>query len=274
MQNISTLKIRALISQINTKLKYYIMNSDLLTAVKTQEWFYEFMLPDGSRTNSYLPDFVRQIHHTREKALLQFLNIYAKSGAFKAALDVSCHEAYYTHVLANKFEHVTGIDKNESSLSKAKLITEALVKKNISFVHSAVENWKNEAPYDFVLCFGLLYHIENPVEMMRKLSALSKTAICIESQILPAETQMLVEDGSYKKLREIEGSFGLCMDYPEISEGGLTELALVPSRKALYTLLEHFGFVNIKEYVPEENDYEQFVRQQRIIIYAEKQTSL
>jgi len=246
------------------------MEQNNLDLVKNQQWFYEFTLPDGSTTNSYLPDFVRPIHHTREKALKFFLNEYAKSGTFKNALDISCHEGYYTLLLAKYFEEVIGIDKNESSLEKATLITDVMNCKNVKYIHTSLEAWSDDVPRDFVLCFGLLYHIENPVEIMRKMARLTKKAICIESQVLPSDNHMQVEDGCYKKQRNIKGNFGLCLDYPTISEGGLTELALVPSRDALISLLECFGFVNIRIFQPLEGDYEQFVRGHRVIIYAEK----
>ena len=246
------------------------MANTSLDLVKGQQWFYEFVLPDGSITDSYLPNFVRTIHLTREKALLFFLNEYSKKGTFKNALDISCHEGYYSLLLAKHFEDVIGIDKNENSLDKAKLITEVLSAKNIQYVHTALEDWKETAAADFTLCFGLLYHIENPVAIMRKLASITKKAICIESQILPSETTMNVEDGCYLKQRDVQGSFGLCLDYPTISEGGLTELALVPSKQALVTLLDLFGFVNIRFYSPNPEDYEQFVRGHRVIVYAEK----
>ncbi len=246
------------------------MEENKLETIKQQQWFYEFTLPDGTITQSYLPDFVRPVHYTREKALRLFLDEYCKKDTTVSALDISCHEGYYTHVLAKYFREVTGIDKNESSLDKAKLITEALGFNNISYVHAAVEQWNGHQPADFVLCFGLLYHIENPVEIFRKLSELTGSAICIESQVLPLNTSLRVEDGCFKKQRDISGTFGLCMDYPELKEGGLTELALVPSCDALISLLKYFGFINITLYQPEEGDYEQFVRGHRVIIYAEK----
>jgi hypothetical protein len=246
------------------------MENNTLEAVKSQQWFYEFRLPDGSITQSYLPDFVRPIHHTREKALRKFLKDFSSSGIFDKAIDVSCHEGYYSHLLAGFFKHVRAIDKNEGSLAKAKLITEALNVNNIEYILTSLEEWKDAEPADLVLCYGLLYHIENPVEIMRKLTAITKKAICIESQILPSSSKMLIEDGCYIKQRESKGTFGLCMDYPTIKEGGLTELALVPSADALVSLLEYFGFGNIRFYEPEEVDYEQFTRGHRVIIYAEK----
>ena len=246
------------------------MKNNNLELVKQQKWFYEFSLPDGSVTNSYLQAFVRPIHYTREKALRFFLNEYKKNWDFIDALDISCHEGYYSLVLAEYFDRVIGIDKNADSLQKAKLITEVIGNGKISYIHTALEDWKDDKQSDFVLCYGLLYHIENPVEIIRKLASLTKRAICIESQILPVTSYFQIEDGNYTSHRETKGTFGLCLDYPSSKEGGLTELALVPSRDALVTLLEFFGFINITFYQPVHEDYEQFVRGHRVILYAEK----
>lgn len=247
-----------------------MMENNKLELVKQQQWFYEFTLPDNSITKSYIPESVRPIHHTREKALRFFLSDFGKNGDFKDALDISCHEGYYSHVLAEYFDRVVGIDKNADSLQKAKLITEVIGNEKISYVHTALEDWKEPKQGDFVLCYGLLYHIENPVEIMRKLASLTKGAVCIESQILPVSSHFQIEDGNFMSRRETKGTFGLCMDYPSSKEGGLTELALVPSREALITLLEFFGFINIRFYQPQHEDYEQFVRGHRVILYAEK----
>ena len=254
---------------MNCKTTHAMQNNEL-ERVKQQQWFYEFNLPDGSQTASYIPEFVRPIHHTREKALRHFLDSFGKQGHLKDALDVSCHEGYFSLVLSEYFDRVVGVDKNAASLEKAKLITAVMGNRKISYVHTALEDWSETRPSDFVLCFGLLYHIENPVEIVRKLASLTKGAICIESQVLPVSSRFQIEDGNYKALRETKGTFGLCLDYPSSKEGGLTELALVPSLDALVTLLEFFGFANIVCYQPTPEDYEQFVRGHRVVLYAEK----
>lgn len=246
-----------------------MMNSKL-ELVKNQKWFYEFSLPDGTKTNCYLQDFVRPVHHTREKALRFFLSEFGEKRTFMDALDISCHEGYYSNVLAEYFDKVIGIDKNEDSILKAKLITEVLTTSNISYFHTSLENCQENIQCDFVLCYGLIYHIENPIEIFRKLASITKEAICIETQILPVETHVQIEDGSYLNQRETKGTFGLCWDYPSSKEGGLTELALVPSRDALVNLLAFFGFINIRFYSFEHGDYEQFFRGHRVIVYAEK----
>jgi hypothetical protein len=242
-------------------------NSELNWA-KEQQWFYEFTLPDGTQTQSYLQEESRKIHWTREKALRGYLGGPGEGRA--RAIDVSCHEGFYSTVLAEYFESVVGIDKNPESLAKAARIAKLLGHGQIRFEHSAVEDWDDAEGADFVLCFGLLYHVENPIQIFRKLAALARKSLCIETQVLPFQMAGHIEDGSYRWQRSLNGLFGLCADYSHSKEGGLTDLALVPSRDAVEFLLRQFGFGHIDFYQPEPDDYEQFTRHARIIVFAEK----
>src|SRR4051812_3884803 len=79
-----------------------------------------------------------------------------------------------------------------------------------------------------------------------------------------------IEDGSYDNLRPVNGVFALCPDYPAGREGGSTELALVPSLNALLFLLGTFGFSEVEVLAPEPDDYEQFRRGSRVMIYGRK----
>jgi tRNA (mo5U34)-methyltransferase len=241
---------------------------DLLQDVKKQKWFYEFLLPDGTKTSSYLPEVARDIHITREKVLRDFLiNL---SGDFSTALDISSHEGYFSIVLSEYFHRVIGVDKNQESVDKARLILSLLGIDNVEFINSSIEDVSGIDGYDFVLCYGLLYHVENPIELLRKVSALTRKTLCIETQVLPFDLSAPIEDGSYQWQRQIHGLFGICQDYSQRPEGGMTDLALIPSRNGLEFLLRQFGFRYVDFYSPEPSDYEQFLRGHRVIIFAEK----
>jgi len=241
---------------------------DELQQIKNQVWFYEFPLPDGTTTTCYLPPEVAKIHATREKVLRQYLGSADSAG--KTALDVSCHEGFFSLVLGDYFEKVTGIDKNEDSLVLARRMSSFLGKKNVSFQYCPVEDASSDMKSDFVLCYGLIYHIENPLQVLRQLAELTEKVLCIETQVLPFTLSYRMEDGHYMNQREVKGLFGLCPDYPTSKEGGLTEYALVPTQDALVYLLQNFGFQNIQVYKPVAEDYEQFVRGSRIILFAER----
>jgi len=242
--------------------------SNALDRAKSQKWFYEFELPDGTRTESYLPVTARRVHVTRERALRTHLS--ALDDSYSTAIDVACHEGFFSLVLAEHFKSVTGFDKNSGTLEKARQISALLGAPNIRFENASLELWRVENAADFVLCFGLLYHVENPIQIMRKLAALTNRTLCIETQVLPYDIVGKVEDGSYLWQRDLNGMFGLCVDYSDESEGGLTDLALVPSRQALEFLLVKFGFRTVTFYKAAPDDYEQFTRNQRVIVFAEK----
>lgn len=238
-----------------------------LEAVKALAWFYEFDLPDGSKTRSYLPEKVRPIHLTRERALREFLGARA---APATAIDVSCHEGFYSIVLAERAGAVTGVDRNAASIEKAKQITELLGRRNLRYLNTTLEAFAPAEPAEFVLCYGLLYHVENPVDILRRLAAITADALCLETQVLPFDVAGDVEDGSSDWQRESKGTFGLCVDYSDRPEGGIGDFAVVPSKRAVEYLLKAFGFTRITYYTPKADDYEQFVRGHRIILLAEK----
>jgi SAM-dependent methyltransferase len=254
--------------EITDQNSYDMNTNEELNWAKQQKWFYEFRLPDGTMTESYLAAEVREIHRTREKALRQFIT--ALGDGYSSSIDVSCHEGFYSNVLAEYFDTVVGLDKNLDSLTKATRITRLLGQNRVKFVHSSIENWSDSKAADFVLCFGLLYHVENPIEIFRKLAALARKAICIETQVLPFQMTARIEDGYYLSQRDLGGLFGICLDYPQSKEGGLTEFALIPSRDALQFILDQLGFKKITFYKPGPGDYEQFVRDSRVIVMAER----
>lgn len=232
----------------------------------SNDWFYPFKLSNGDHVNCMLPEDILPLHDTRLKALEYFIhkNNYNDNDT---ALDLACHQGYFSFELEKYFNSVVGIDRFKDSIDKANYIKTDRGS-NCNFIHSTIENYNNSA--DFVLCFGLLYHIENPLEIFRKLNRLTKRACLIETQIA-SSTSSHVEDGTYKSIRTPKGTFTLVKDYSDSSIGGITDLALVPDQNAVLNILNHLNFKNIEIYKPSKNDYEQFVRNQRIIIYAERQ---
>ncbi|MCF7977114.1 MAG: class I SAM-dependent methyltransferase [Chromatiaceae bacterium] len=242
-----------------------------LRAIKEQEWFYEFHLPDGSKTKSCVKPSVRKIHDTREKMLCNALQASVSTTTHRAsAIDVACHEGYYSLILAEYFESVTGIDKNPDSIQKAQAISDLLAPDRIRFENISLEAFDSASPFDFVLCYGLLYHHENPVNLIRMLATITRQTLCLETQVMPMDLVGHVEDGDYTNLRQIRGCFALCEDYPNSSEGGMTGFALVPSKAAVTYLLKESGFSTVEFVEPEADDYEQFTRGHRVVVVAQK----
>ena len=68
----------------------------------------------------------------------------------------------------------------------------------------------------------------------------------------------------------MQGVFSLSADYSTAREGGSTDLALVPSLNALLFLLRTFGFETLHVLESAPDDYEQFRRGSRVVVYGSK----
>ena len=124
---------------------------------------------------------------------------------------------------------------------------------------------------DFVLMYGLLYHVQDPVGMLQQAARLARRFLCIETQVLPFNVVGNVEDGHHLAVRNIHGLFGLVEDYPDGREGGVTSFAMVPSVEGLVWLLHKLGFADVRVAKPEPGDYEQYLRGHRVMIFAARQ---
>src|SRR5947209_7618223 len=136
----------------------------MLREINNRTWFYQFELPDGSVTRSDIPPEVLRIHTSRRDHLANVIQKYVSSPSEKTALDLASHEGYYSLQLSKHFKHVHGLEIRSESLDAARMITSALGVNNVTYIHADLQKMESEDRYgsDFVLVYGLLYHLENP----------------------------------------------------------------------------------------------------------------
>jgi tRNA (mo5U34)-methyltransferase len=243
-----------------------------LAAVKERIWFYEFELPDGTLTQTDLAPHVRLIHTSRREKLIKIIAERIPDATNLVAVDLGSSEGYYSIELARHFSHVHGLELRPESIAGARLISEALGIGNVTYSQADLQRMAYDPAFsaDFVLMYGLLYHMENPIHVLRLASQLSRKHILIETQVFPYDVTGRIEDGSYQAQRIVYGIFSLSTDYSNHREGGSTDLALIPSLNALLCLLKVFGFreTHVLEAAPD--DYEQFRRGSRVVVYGMK----
>jgi ubiquinone/menaquinone biosynthesis C-methylase UbiE len=240
--------------------------------VKDRSWFYEFELPDGTRTRSDLPIDVLRIHTSRREKLIRTIREHVPNAADLTALDFGSHEGYYSVELAKHFAAVRGLDVRPESIAAARMITSALGIENTTYMEADLQSMRYDQGLcaDFVLVYGLMYHLENPIHALRLAAELSRKHLLIETQVFPYDVSGRIEDGHYQWQRAVEGVFSLSTDYSKHREGGSTDLALVPSLNALLFLLRTFGFEKVRVLEPDPDDYEQFRRGSRVVVYGSK----
>jgi tRNA (mo5U34)-methyltransferase len=208
-----------------------------LEEVKSRTWFYEFDLPDGSHTSTDIPADVRPIHTSRRNKLLQIIRERVESPQNLTAVDFASHEGYYSIELSRYFKSVRGYEYRVETLMAARLITDVLGVRNVEYIRADLQKMEFDQSLvaDFVLVYGLIYHLENPIHAIRLASQLCRKHILVETQVFPYNISGMLEDGNYTNLRRVEGVFSLSPDYSHGREGGSTDIALVPSLKVSYT---------------------------------------
>lgn len=247
-------------------------NPDPFAAVKDRIWFYEFELPDGTRTRTDLPLDVLRIHTSRREKLVRTIREHVPNAADLTALDFGSHEGYYSIELAKHFAAVRGLEVRSESIAAAQMITGALGIENTSYVEVDLQRMRYDQSLcaDFVLVYGLIYHLENPIHVLRLAAELSRRHLLVETQVFPYDVSGRIEDGHYQWQRAVEGVFSLSADYSTHRDGGSTDLALIPSLNALMFLLRTFGFEQLQVLAPDQDDYEQFCRGSRVVVYGSK----
>jgi len=188
------------------------MDVALLEQVRSRKWFYEFALPDGTRTESYLPPGVEGVHTTRLAMLEEALERrFGKDLSGLTAVDLACHEGWFAFHLAQRgAAPVLGLDARPEHVADAALMARAM---GIGAFSARVLELENTRPeeigvHDVTLMLGLLYHLENPVRVLRLARAVTRKALYIETQVVPHMTAM-VDWGSSAFQRRMVGVFGI-----------------------------------------------------------------
>ena len=251
------------------------MNScSALDATRDRQWFYEFDLPDGTTTISYLPDEVRGIHTTRLAMLWAGLAPFVGRRSWEAltAVDIACHQGFFaTHLARRGCRRVVAIDARADHLADTALMADVYGLGNLATVQADIDTLDTGAlgTFDVALMLGLLYHIENPVGALRRARALTRGALVVETQVTPNMTGV-VDWGSQMYQRDIVASFGLVDEtqHTEDTESSVHGICVVPSYEALVWLLRAVGFARVERVEPPPGAYEQLRSGKRVMVVA------
>ncbi len=246
---------------------------DLLRQAHARRWFYEFDLPDGTTTPSYLPAGVAQIHTTRLAMLWKALAPLAAAGWNRlSVVDVACHQGYFsTHVARKGCREVVAVDARSEHVADTTLMAGVYGLSNLRAVEGDIATLDAHAlgTFDVVLMLGLLYHVENPVGALRLARALARRACVIETQVTPNMTGV-VDWGACTFQRQMVGSFALIdeTDETHAPEASTTGICLCPSYEALVFVLHKVGFTRVERIAPPEGAYEQLASGKRVMVVA------
>ena len=167
---------------------------------------------------------------------------------------------------------VLATDARDTHIADARLIFNALDQSGeIRTLQSDVHSLDTTAlgKFDLVLCFGLIYHLENPIGALRKAFELCKNVCLIETQIAPGQSGM-VDYGSYRFVKQIEASFVVIDETHEThgSEASTQGICLIPNLDGLIWILGKIGFSRVEAVPVPADGYEQLLYGKRAMLAA------
>lgn len=207
-------------------------------------WHYQFDLGDH-KTPIFNEIFINR-HAQRKKYFFDpLIAWFGGSLAGKRILDLGCNAGFWSLCACQAgCDFVIGIDGREMHIEQANFVFDVkrVSPSRYQFVNANIFDidFTQFGIFDIVLCLGLFYHINRPIELLEKISAVNTDVLLIDTVISKQEGSLL------KFIHEDVNEPRMSVDYT---------LAFHPSPAAVLDLTKLFGYrtVIIK---PEFDSYE------------------
>ena len=148
---------------------------------------HNIILPDGSKT---MGDQRQLLSRTRawlsiKESLDQFLPESKEHPAPLKVVDLGCLEGGYATEFARQGYQTLGIEARVSNLNKCLHVKEQLSLPNLDFVQDDARNLDQHGPFDIVLCYGILYHLDDPVAFLHKVFQQTNRMLLLHTHYAP-----------------------------------------------------------------------------------------
>lgn len=183
-----------------------------------------------------LPHSLR-LTEARQSLLREVLPVLKQCVTLQTALDAGCGVGYFASFLHGMAFSVTAFDARPGNVEEAR--------RRFPHIEFKVADVQDPAVcqlgmFDLVLCFGLLYHLENPFAAIRNLHALTKKVLLVESMCVanPLPTLLFRDEGQGE-------------------DQSLRFVAFYPSESCLVKMLYRAGFSHVYRFtlLPDHEDF-------------------
>ncbi len=161
------------------------------------------------------------------------------------AVDAGCGVGFFSQTLAECGLRVCGFDARAENVAEARRRFP-----EIPFEQADVQarGILRLGTFDLVVCFGLIYHLENPLLAIRNLRGITEKCLLLESMCLPEEKSSI-----------------LLRAEPRQGNQSLTDVACYPSEMTFAKMLYLAGFASVYRIVPlpDHDDFRETAAHQR-----------
>jgi FkbM family methyltransferase len=188
----------------------------------------------------------------RAETIRRVVKELRQSLGLECVVDAGCGVGFFSRILHECGVNVCGFDGRAENVAEARRRFPA-----IAFEQGDIESADilKLGTFDLTLCFGLLYHLENPMLAIRHLRALTRKGLLLESMCIPGSNSEMV-------LRE----------EPAAADQSLTDIALYPSEGCLVKMLYRAGFAVVYRAaeLPDHDDFRETAEhaRRRTVLFA------
>ncbi len=162
---------------------------------------------------------------SRGEAVSRLLLELKEPLGLRTVVDIGCGLGYFSGLLKSLGLDVLGVDGREQNVDEAQRRFRHIPFRQCDAQDSALRDLGN---FDLVFCFGLLYHLENPLIAIRHLHALTSKLLLVESVIFPGDEPIMA-----------------LVDEGQTEDQGLNHFAFYPTEACLIKMLYRAGFSHV-----------------------------
>jgi SAM-dependent methyltransferase len=174
--------------------------------------------------------YARGFTEARQATLRDVLPTLRQQADLGTALDAGCGVGYFSGFLRDLGFRVLAFDGRQENVQEARRRYP-----DIEFHTANIEdpNVQGLGCFDLVVCFGLLYHLENPFRAIRNLFGLARKVVLIESFSVPSPLPVVQ-----------------LWDEGAVEDEALNRVAFYPSEACLVKMLYRAGFKFVYRFNP------------------------
>jgi SAM-dependent methyltransferase len=196
----------------------------------------------------------QRINQARSALLARLVESFQREAQIETAVDVGCGIGYFAGCLQRQGLTVHAVDGRAENAAEAARRNPTLTTSIFDVEDPAILSL---GTFDLALCFGLLYHLENPFRALRHLTGLTGKVLLIETVIAPSSSPLTV----------------LYEEHVSANQG-LRYIALIPSESWLVKCLYRCGFPAVYKpaILPKHRDFRASLlrRRRRTVLVAAK----